>query len=95
MKVLLIGRNANIMEQSLSQVRAAEFDAQGAILDVDALRLLRNETFDVVAIGGGVQTDSRATFHRVAREKNSAVIVLDIYGPETLLPRLKKLKNPE
>lgn len=93
MNVLIIGRNAGIMEQLLPQVREAGFDAQGAILDVDALRLLRNETFDVVTIGGGVQTDSRATFHRVAREKNPATIVLDIYGPETLLPRLKALKD--
>jgi hypothetical protein len=93
MKVLLIGRNPSVLEHLLPQVREAGFDAQGATLDVDALRLMRNETFDVVAIGGGVQSDSRAIFHRVAREKNEAAIVLDIYGPETLLPRLNELKN--
>ncbi len=95
MRVLIIGRNAKLLENLLAQVRAAGFEAQGATLDVDALRLMRNEIFDVVAIGGGVETDSRATFHRVAREKDSATVVLDIYGPETLLPKLKALKSKE
>lgn len=93
MQVLIIGRNAVSLEHWLEIVRAAGFSAQGAALDVDALRLIRNENFDVVAISGGVQTDSRATFHRVAREKNPATVVMDLYGIETLVPRLKELQD--
>lgn len=79
------------MDKVLPLIHAENFAAVGVLKDEEAIEDLRNGNFDVVAVGGGVEIGSREKIRAVADETNT--IMLEIFGPETLLPSLKKLSQ--
>lgn len=91
MKVLILGRQQFVMDKVLPLIRAENFDAVGVLTDEEAIENLRSGNFDVVAVGGGVESASREKIRAVADETNTKM--LEIFGPETLLPNLKKLSQ--
>lgn len=91
MKVLIVGRQAVVMEKILPLLRNAGFEAIGVLTDDEALENLRSGSFDVVAVGGGVETESREKIRTEAQE--TATEMLEIFGPDTLLPSLFKLSE--
>lgn len=91
MKVLVLGRRQFVMDKVLPLIRAENFEAVGVLKDEEAIENLRNGNFDVVAVGGGGETDSREKIRAVADETNTGF--LEIFRPETLLPNLKKLSQ--
>jgi hypothetical protein len=91
MRVLIVGVNPSIMERSLDQSAGAGFDAVGVLVGRDdVLASLAGGPWDAVAIGGGVDDATRAALHGAAAEGTH---VLNIVGPDTLLPRLRAIEG--
>ncbi|NJM54349.1 MAG: hypothetical protein HC846_13810 [Blastocatellia bacterium] len=91
MKVLVLGRQQFIMDKILPMIRAENFEAVGVLTDEETIENLRNGNFDVVAVGGGVESDSREKVRTIANETNTKF--LEIFGSQTLLPKLLELKK--
>lgn len=91
MRVLVLGRNAAMMSSVLKMLSDASYDATGVLTDAEAIEKLRLDSFDVIAVGGGVETESRQTIKSVAEETGTRV--LEVYGPQTLLPSLAELSG--
>ncbi|MCD9186631.1 MAG: iron-containing alcohol dehydrogenase [Pyrinomonadaceae bacterium] len=91
MKVLIVGRQAVVMEKILPLLKNAGFEAIGVLTDDEAVQNLRSGSFDVIAVGGGVEPESREKIRTEARETTTEI--LEIFGPDTLLPRLFQLRE--
>lgn len=91
MKVLVLGRQQSIMDKILPLIKAENFDAVGVLTDDEAIENLRSGKFDAVAVGGGVESDSREKVRLIANETETKF--LEIFGPNTLLPKLLELKK--
>ncbi len=92
MKILILGRHAGMMQSILAQVAGAGFEARGCLTDEEAIAALQNETFKAVVIGGGVETISRNLIKAECAKKTPPPEILEIYGPDSLLPRLQQLR---
>ncbi len=95
MKVLIVGRRQDLLDTALAQVRAAGFEAEGSRDDDEIIAQLRGGGWNVLAIGGGVDPDAKVKFRQVVADHSPATHVLEVYGPETLLPGLKQLREHE
>jgi hypothetical protein len=92
MKVLIAGRQQDLMDAALAQVRDDGFEAIGHIEDEKIVEELKTGSYDVLAISGGVEPDSKVLFRQVVSEHSPGTHVLEIYAPETLLPGLRNLR---
>ncbi len=92
MRVLLVGRNPELMAWAIDQLRANEFDVKGSTDIGTCFSLMTKETFDVIAVGGGIDTVTRATVHAAGDSLNSHPLVIDIFGPANLLPKLNAIR---
>jgi hypothetical protein len=92
MKVLIAGRHRDLMNAALAQVRDEGFEAAGYIEDEKIVEELKTGSYDVLAIGRGVEPDSKVLFRQVVSEHSPDTRVLEVYGPETLLPGLRNLR---
>ncbi len=92
MKVLIAGRQQDLMDTALAQVRDEGFEAAGYIEDEKIVEELKTGSYEVLAICGGVEPDSKVLFRQVVSEHSPDMRVLEVYGPETLLPGLKNLR---
>jgi hypothetical protein len=61
------------------------------LTDDETIENLRSGNFDVVAVGGGVESDSREKVRQIAEETETKM--LDIFSPDLLLPKLLELKK--
>lgn len=91
MKVLVLGRQQAIMDEILPLIQSEGFEAVGVLTDQEAIANLRNGNFNVVVVGGGIENDSREKIRLTATETNTKF--LEIYGPNSLLPKLLELKK--
>jgi hypothetical protein len=73
-------------------LRQNNFDAVGANSNEEALALFQEGNFDVVLIGGGVDTESRDLFRKEFSLQNTQVKILDVH-PQTILAELEKMKK--
>jgi hypothetical protein len=92
MRVLIVGRHAGMMQSVLAQVAEAGFEVKGCLTDEEAIAAIQNESFQVVAIGGGVENSSRNLIKAECAKKSPPPEILEIYGPDSLLPRLQQLR---
>lgn len=92
MRVLILGRHAGMMQSVLAELAGAGFEVKGCLTDEEAITAIQNETFQVVAIGGGVGTVSRELIKTECAKKSPPPEILEIYGPDSLLPRLQQLR---
>ena len=83
------------MTQAVATVRAAGFEVVGCLDDNEAVALIQGGRLDVVAIGGGVEPKSRERIKSECRGQIPGVQVLDVLGPERLLPLLRSLARAE
>ncbi len=95
MKVLIAGRRQDLMDTTLAQVRNDGFEAVGHIEDEKIVEELKIGSYDVLAIGDGVEPDSKVNFRQVVADHSPDTRVLEICGPDTLLPGLRKLRQNE
>ncbi len=80
-----------MMENILAQVRSSGYEATGISTDAEAVKLIREENFQVVVIGGGVEQAARKIFRVECAAKTPSPVFLEIFGPDTLLPRLNEV----
>ncbi len=92
MKVLIAGGHRDLVDVALAQVRDDGFEATGHIEDEKIVEELKTGSCDVLAICGGVEPDSKVLFRQVVSEHSPDTHVLEVYGPETLLPGLRNLR---
>lgn len=79
------------MDGILPQVRNAGFEAVSVLTLDEAAEHLWFGQFDVIVVGGGVEADLREKIRHTAQQKNTKM--LEIFGPDTLLPKLMELKK--
>lgn len=79
------------MDKILPLIKAEDFEAVGVLTDDEAIENLRIGNFNAVAVGGGVESDSREKIRLIANETGTQF--LEIFGPNTLLPKLLELKK--
>ena len=91
MKVLVLGRQQFVMDKVLPLIQREGFEAVGVLTDEEAIANLRSGNFAVVAVGGGVENNAREKIRLTATETNTKF--LEIYGPNSLLPKLISLRE--
>jgi hypothetical protein len=84
-KVLVIGRHADMLARVTDMLKTHNYDAVGALTNEEALLKFEAEKPGAVLIGGGVDSESRALFHRTF---SPTVKVIDAH-PQTVLGDLK------
>lgn len=87
--VLVIGRHTAMLARVTAELSALGYQALGSATNEEALRLGQAHAIDVVLIGGGVDAESRATFHAAFPQWNPKVKVLDIQ-PHNYLELVQK-----
>lgn len=97
-KVLVIGRHAELLTKITGMLKKHGFDAKGKMTNEEALLIFKSEIIDAVIIGGGVDEESRNLFHKEFPEINPKVKIIDAH-PQTVLDDLNaafqdKLKGP-
>ena len=81
LRVLVLGRNAQIMETVLRLINSQEnWQAVGALTDEDALKLFTSQTIDLVLVGGGVEEPSERELTAAFRKTNPCIKIIRHYG---------------
>jgi CheY-like chemotaxis protein len=85
-KVLVIGRHADMLARVTDMLKNHNYVAIGAQTNEEALQKFEAEKPEAVLIGGGVDGESRALFHRTF---GTTAKVIDAH-PQTVLGDLKE-----
>jgi DNA-binding NtrC family response regulator len=88
-KVLVIGRHADMLARITNMLKEHGYNAIGEQWNEGAIAAFKKDTIDAVIIGGGVDDESRALFHREFPKINPAVKMINAH-PQTVLADLKK-----
>ncbi|RMI28711.1 hypothetical protein [Nocardia stercoris] len=95
MKLLVIGRNPEVVTAAVIRLTEHDIPTDGVTLDTDALTHLATGTVTHLVIGGGVAADSRKLLHDTAVTHDVAVIdaerggrAVQDYITEVLVPQL-------
>jgi len=86
-RVLVVGRDRELMEDSVSVLKAEGFRSEAALTDDEALTRLKLVPFTALAIGGGVKPDSRERLAAAAGVAGIAVV--EVSGPEDLVEMIR------
>jgi len=84
-KVLVIGRHADMLARVSEMLKSHHYDPVGATTNEEALQKFATEKPLAVLIGGGVDSESRALFHRTF---SPSAKVINAH-PQTILGDLK------
>jgi CheY-like chemotaxis protein len=84
-KVLVIGRHADMLARVSDMLKNHNYNPLGAQTNEEALQKFADEKPQAVIIGGGVDSESRALFHRTF---SPSAKVIDAH-PQTVLGDLK------
>jgi DNA-binding NarL/FixJ family response regulator len=84
-KVLVIGRHAKMLSSVTDMLKKHNYEAVGVQTNEEALEKFETEKPHAVIIGGGVDNESRALFHRTF---SAASKVIDAH-PQTVLSDLE------
>ncbi len=80
-KILVLGRHAQIMETVLRLINSqSEWKAEGALTDAEAKIKFENNDFDLVLIGGGIDERSEKELSVIFKEKKPSAKILRHYG---------------
>lgn len=93
MRVLLLGKSPETMNAALELLRTNAFEAAGTTDVTTFYSMLSRQSYDVIAIGGAVDSTTRQTVHATCEALHSKPEVLDVFGSTTLLPKLTKLRD--
>jgi precorrin-6B methylase 2 len=85
--ILVIGRHATMMEKVIHLLEQEGYAALGVQENEAAFNIMQTETINAVVIGGGVDGESRALFHRAFPLLQPGVKLVDAH-PQTLLAQL-------
>lgn len=84
-KLLVIGRHADMLARVCDMLKNHNYNAVGVQTNEEALANFEAEKPQAVIIGGGVDSESRALFHRTF---STSAKVIDAH-PQTVLADLK------
>ncbi len=90
MKILIVGRHPALLARALAQVSQLELSALGVTRDDEAEAHLRAGGFALVVLGGGVEQASRERLRQLCAALQPAPQILEIFGPDMLLPKLRQ-----
>lgn len=97
MKILILGRLQNIMDNVLAIIRNGGFEALGVLTDEAAFQHLLSGEFNAIIVGAGVGADTRKKIHSIAVENEIKVIevergdkINEDYYQDEILPQLVK-----
>jgi hypothetical protein len=62
--ILVIGRHADMMAKVTDMLASNGYQPHGALTNEAAFTVFNDQQIDAVVIGGGVDSESRALFHR-------------------------------
>jgi DNA-binding NtrC family response regulator len=88
-KVLVIGRHADMLAKMLALLNQHGYHAIGEQWNEQAIAAFKKDTIQAVIIGGGVDDESRAYFHREFPKINPLVKIINGH-PQTVLSELEK-----
>jgi DNA-binding NtrC family response regulator len=86
--LLVIGRHADMMAKVSAMLTSHGYQPHGALTNDAAFAIFQDQPIAAVVIGGGVDDESRARFHREFVRLRPGVHVIDAH-PQTLLAALK------
>ena len=79
--ILVIGRHEHILETVVRLINAQpNWNARGTMTDEQAIEIFKQETFDLVLIGGGVEEASETKFKMEFEKINPHVKIIRHYG---------------
>ncbi len=77
----MVGRHPEIMQTVLELInKTDEWEATGALSDETAIELFQKRRYDVVLIGGGVETESEAKLRAIFSFQNPLIRIILHYG---------------
>lgn len=88
-RVLVIGRHADMLTKVVFMLQKHGYSAVGEQWNEQAIATFKRDSIQAVVIGGGVDEESRAYFHREFFKLNPSVRIIDSH-PQTILTDLQK-----
>lgn len=89
-RVLGIGRMQQVMDRVLGELRAAGYEAEGAIDDDEVVALAEQSRFDVLVIGGGVSQDDRARIIERVTAVSPGIAIAQPSGPGEVMASVRQ-----
>jgi uncharacterized membrane protein (DUF2068 family) len=88
-RILAIGRMQAVMDRVLDELRAAGFEAQGALDDDAVVQMAADRPYDVLVVGGGVSEEGRANVIARVRALRPAIALAEPQGPGQVLESVR------
>jgi DNA-binding NarL/FixJ family response regulator len=80
-QILVIGRHAEIMQTVLRLIHQnPDWEAKGALTDEEAIQLFAEHNFDLVLLGGGVESASEQKFRDIFTAQNPKIKIIQHFG---------------
>ena len=80
-KILVIGRHPDILQTVLRLINKNEaWEGMGTGNDTEAIELFQKHNFDIVLIGGGVESESELHFRSVFTQHNPNIKIVQHFG---------------
>ena len=89
-RVLAIGRMQQVMDHVLAELRAAGYEAEGAIDDDAVIAMAAASSFDVLVIGGGVSQDDRARIIERVTAASPGIAIAQPNGPGAVMAAVRE-----
>lgn len=90
-RILVIGKHDYILEKVESILQNGGFQTEGALEEDSIIKLLMQNDFDALLIGGGVSPHSRISFLEYIQSHKPHIRVIEHFGgPATILDEVRQ-----
>lgn len=91
MSILILGRNAGMMQQVLAFLQQEGFaNTKGVLSNEEVQTALLTRQYNVLIIGGGVDTETRNMIKQLIADKRIDIKLVEHFGnPATLVAEIK------
>lgn len=90
-RILVVGRQPEIMLKVKALLESAGYVPLGALVDGEAIELMKSADIDALLIGGGVEANSRASLIQAFKvAKPGRPIIEHFGGPHGLLDSVRR-----
>jgi DNA-binding NtrC family response regulator len=90
-RILVIGKHDYILEKVESILRNGGFETEGALEEAAVIKMLMQNDFDALLIGGGVSPHSRISFLEYIQSYKPHIRVIEHFGgPATILDEVRQ-----
>lgn len=88
--LIIFGKSPEIMARALAATAAEGIQAMAAHSVAEVMAVLAQAPDALIAIGGGVPDKERGELGKALATASATVQVIEIYGPGTLVPTVRK-----